>query len=55
MSIKVTNYNKMIFILNKLFQKKNNTKKIKKKINNIGDIILKQTYKEIDLLLKNEI
>ena len=41
--------------LNKLFQKKNNTKKIKEKINIIGNNILKKTYKEIDLLLKNEI
>ena len=55
MSIKVSNNNKMLFILKKLFQKKNNTKKIRKKINLIGNNILKKTYLEINQLLKNEI
>ena len=56
MSIKISNNNKMLFILNKLFQKKkNNTKKIQKKINLIGNNILKKTYLEINQLLKNEI
>ena len=55
MSIKISNYYEMMSTLNKLFKKKNNTKKIKEKINIIGNNILKKTYKEIDLLLKNEI
>ena len=55
MSIKVSNNNKMLFILKKLFQKKNNTKKIRKKINSIGNNILRKTYLEINQLLKNEI
>ena len=55
MSIKVSNNNKMLFILKKLFQKKNNTKKIRKKINLIGNNILKKTYLEINQLLKNDI
>ena len=33
----------------------NEANKIKKKINNIGQKILNVTYKEINLLLKNEI
>ena len=53
--IKISNYYEMMSTLNKLFKKKNNTKKIKEKINIIGNNILKKTYKEIDLLLKNEI
>ena len=42
-------------ILIKFFSKKSVSNKIKKKINNIGQKILNVTYKEINLLLKNEI
>ena len=41
--------------LEKLFSKNRNSKKIKKEINFIGQKILNVTYKEISLLLKNEI
>ena len=39
----------------KLFLNNKNSNKIKKKINLIGNKILNDTYKEIGLLLKNEI
>ena len=42
-------------ILIKFFSKKSVSNKIKKKINNIGQKILNDTYKEINLLLQNEI
>ena len=38
-----------------LFKKNKNSKIIKKKINLIGQKILNDTYREIRLLLKNEI
>jgi 3-deoxy-D-manno-octulosonic-acid transferase len=54
-SSKVTSSKMMSKTLIKLFLKNNNPYKIKKKINNIGQKILNVTYKEINLLLKNEI
>ena len=42
-------------ILIKLFSSNKNSNQIKKKINLIGNKILNDTYKEIGLLLKNEI
>ena len=45
----------MIKELKKFFSKKTNQKKIQKKINLIGEIILKNTLNEINLLLKNAI
>ena len=42
-------------ILVKFFSKKSVSNKFMKKINNIGQKILNVTYKEINLLLKNEI
>ena len=54
-SSKITSSKMMSKILAKFFSKKNVSNKIKKKINNIGQKILNVTYKEINLLLKNEI
>ena len=45
----------MIKALNKNLMKKNDFKKIKKKLRLIGQKILLNTFKEIDLLLKNEL
>jgi len=55
MSKNISNQNEMLNILDNLFTKKISTKKIQKKINIIGKNILKTTYQEINLLLKNEI
>ena len=46
---------KMVNILNKLFSKKSETKKIQKKLNSIGKKILDSTYEEIKIRLKHEI
>ena len=54
-SHKIIGSKMMIKKLNSLFAKNKNSKKIQKKINLIGQKILNDTYKEIDLLLKNEI
>ena len=54
-SSKITSSKMMSKILAKFFSKKNVSNKIKNKINNIGQKILNVTYKEINLLLKNEI
>ena len=54
-SSKITSSKMMSKILIKFFSKKSVSNKIKKKINNIGQKILNVTYKEINLLLKNEI
>ena len=54
-SQKVYNEKDMIKYLIKLFFKKSNSMKIQKKLNNIGQKILQNTYKEIKLALKNEI
>jgi len=40
----------MIIIIN-IFNKKNKSSKIKKKINYLGNKILKNTFKEIDLFI----
>ena len=45
----------MLETLNKLFSKNKGSKKIKEKINVIGQKILNVTYREVKLLLKNEI
>ena len=52
---KVTNQSDVLNELNKLFKKKNSSKKIQKKLNSIGDKILKSSYYEISKFLKNEI
>tara|TARA_B100000530_G_scaffold214168_1_gene137425 strand:- start:178 stop:1023 length:846 start_codon:yes stop_codon:yes gene_type:complete len=54
-SRKIKNQNEMINILDECLKKKGNSKKIQKKLNIIGEKILFQTYKEINLLIKNEI
>ncbi|MDC0518336.1 3-deoxy-D-manno-octulosonic acid transferase [Candidatus Pelagibacter sp.] len=54
-SNKITSSKMMSNTLIKLFLKNNNSNKVKGKINNIGQKILNVTYKEINLLLKNEI
>mgnify|MGYP001190765496 CR=1 FL=1 len=54
-SKKVINFHSMLSNLNKLFSKKNNTKKLQKKLTSIGKNILKNTYQEINILIKNEI
>ena len=41
--------------LDKLFLKKTNSKQIQKKLNVIGQKVLVNTYKEVKLLLKNDI
>ena len=54
-SSKITSPKMMSKILIKFFSKKSISNKVKKKINNIGQKILNVTYKEVNLLLKNEI
>ena len=49
---KVTNQSDMVSELDKLFGKKNPSKKIQKKLNSIGDKILKNSYYELGKLLK---
>ena len=53
LSKKISNQKKMLKELKKLFSKKTNQKKIQKKINLIGQNILKNTLNEINFLLKN--
>ena len=52
---KVANQSDMLSELDKLFGRKNPSKQIQKKLNSIGDKILKSSYYEISKLLKNEI
>ena len=54
-SNKINNSKMMLKTLKVLFRKNKNSKIIKKKINLIGQKILNDTYREIRLLLKNEI
>ena len=54
-SSKITKPKMMSKILKHLFSKNKNSSNIKNKINHIGQKILNDTYKEINLLLKNEI
>jgi 3-deoxy-D-manno-octulosonic-acid transferase len=54
-SAKIKSTKMMTETLIKFFSKNKNSKKIKAKINIIGQKILNATYKEINLLLKNEI
>ena len=49
---KVTNQSDMLSELDKLFIRKNPSKKIQKKLNSIGDKILKNSYYEISKLLR---
>ena len=54
-SKKINGKRMMLETLNKLFSKNKGSKKIKEKINVIGQKILNVTYREVKLLLKNEI
>ena len=54
-SNKVTNYRQLSNELDKLFLKKQSSKKIQYKLNSIGNKILNNTYKNINMFLKNEI
>ena len=54
-SKQVTNSQSMLLSLDKLFLKKDNTKKIEKKLKLVGKKILENTYQQINILLKNEI
>ena len=54
-SKKVSNRNQLSMTLKKLFSKNTKNIKLKQKLNAIGQKILRNTYKEISLLLKNEI
>ncbi len=54
-STKISNPNQMSNYLIKLFLKTENAKKTKKKLSLIGQKILKSTFKEINIILRNEI
>ncbi len=54
-SKKILNQNYMIKELNRLFLKKTNSKKTRKKINILGKNILKNTYDELNLILRDAI
>ena len=54
-SQKISNPNQMSNYLRKLFLKRENTKKTKEKLSFIGQKILKSTFNEINILLRNEI
>jgi 3-deoxy-D-manno-octulosonic-acid transferase len=54
-SKKILDQKTMANQLNKFFLKRTNSKKIKNEINFLGKNILKKTYKEINLILKNAI
>ena len=54
-SKKIYNQKTIAIELNRLFLKRTNSKQIKKEINVLGKKILKNTYKEINLILNNAI
>ena len=54
-SNKVSNYSQLSNELDKLFLKKQSSKKIQYKLNSIGNKILNNTYKNINVFIKNEI
>jgi len=54
-SKKIYNQKTIAIELNRLFLKRTNSKQIKNEINVLGKKILKNTYKEIDLILNNAI
>jgi len=54
-SNKINNNNQLSYKLDKLLSKKQNSKKIQYKLNSIGDKILNNTYKQINLFFNNEI
>ena len=54
-SNKINNNHQLINKLDKLLSKKQNSKKIQYKLNSIGDKILNNTYKQINLFFNNEV
>jgi 3-deoxy-D-manno-octulosonic-acid transferase len=54
-SNKINNNNQLSYKLDKLLSKKHNSKKIQYKLNSIGDKILNNTYKQINLFFNNEV
>ena len=54
-SNKVNNHHQLSYRLNKMFLKKQSSKKKQYRLNSIGDKILNTTYEQINLFLKNEI
>ena len=54
-SNKVNNHHQLSYKLNKMFLKKQSSKKKQYKLNSIGDKILNTTYEQVNLFLKNEI
>ena len=54
-SNKVNNQHQLSYRLNKMFLKKQSSKKKQYRLNSIGDKILNTTYEQINLFLKNEI
>ena len=54
-SNKVNNHHQLSYRLNKMFLKKQSSKKKQYKLNSIGDKILNTTYEQVNLFLKNEI
>ena len=54
-SNKVNNQHQLSYRLNKMFLKKQSSKKKQYRLNSIGDKILNTTYEQVNLFLKNEI
>ncbi len=54
-SIKINSQKQLINHLDKLLSKKSNSQKIQKKLKLIGHKVLEKTYKEVKLILKDEI
>ena len=54
-SNKVNNHHQLSYRLNKMFLKKQSSKKKQYRLNSIGDKILNTTYEKVNLFLKNEI
>ena len=51
-STQVSYKNQMVNLLDKFFTKKTSSTKIKRKLNYIGQNILKKTYKEVNFIIK---
>ena len=51
-SMKISNQNQFVTMIDKFFKKKSNSKLIKKKLNFIGKKILDSTYREINTIIK---
>ena len=53
-SYKISNQPEMLKVLKNLFSKNDRSKKVQKKLFLIGQEVLKRTYDNVDLLIKNE-